>query len=349
MFGIALPRKKLPIYIIGAGGIVQDAHLPAYRLAGFEVRGISDLELNKAKKLANDFQIPEVFENLSEMVNQADTSCIYDLAVPGSVVLSVLNQLPNGAHVLIQKPMGENQADAEQILALCRAKNLNAGINFQLRYAPFVAEARQMMAAGMIGEITDFEISVNVYTPWHLWDFLFTSPRVEILYHSIHYLDLARSMLGNPTGIYARTWKHPQMEELASVRTSMILDYGEYLRCNILTNHCHQFGLENQHSYIKVEGTKGAIKMNFGVLKNYPQGEPDRFEFVLLDNSEPKWQTKSIDGTWFPHAFIGSMSEVMKAATGEKSSPDNSVEDCIDTMRWVERAYESSDRGGLNG
>lgn len=42
-YGIRIPEKKLPVYIIGAGGIVQDAHLPAYGLAGFEVSGIYDL------------------------------------------------------------------------------------------------------------------------------------------------------------------------------------------------------------------------------------------------------------------------------------------------------------------
>ena len=37
-----LPKNKKPIVIIGAGGIVSDAHLPAYKKANFPVRGIYD-------------------------------------------------------------------------------------------------------------------------------------------------------------------------------------------------------------------------------------------------------------------------------------------------------------------
>lgn len=48
----ALPLKPLPIVIIGAGGIVGDAHLPAYKKAGFEVVGITNRTRARAEKLA---------------------------------------------------------------------------------------------------------------------------------------------------------------------------------------------------------------------------------------------------------------------------------------------------------
>lgn len=347
-FGITLPGKKLPVYIIGAGGIVNDAHLPAYKLAEFEVSGIFDINAEKAKSLATKFGIKRTFERLSDMVQSVDPkNCVFDVAVPGGTVLSILKELPAGSHALIQKPMGENLKDAQLILELCREKNLNAGINFQMRYAPFINEARKIISQGLIGDLCDLEVQVNVFTPWHLWDFLFKIPRMEILYHSIHYVDLIRSFFGNPERIYARTVKHPLMMELASVRTTMIMDYGEVKRANILTNHCHDFGMQNQNSYVKLEGTKGCVKISFGVLQNYPAGVPDKFEYVsLVENPSAQWQIKDIEGTWFPHAFIGTMSQIMRAATGEIDRPDNTVEDCIHTMACVEAAYQSSEYGG---
>ncbi|HYH55149.1 MAG TPA: hypothetical protein VD772_00975, partial [Anseongella sp.] len=42
-----LPAKRRPILVIGAGGIVGDAHLPAYEKAGFEVFGIVNRTLGK--------------------------------------------------------------------------------------------------------------------------------------------------------------------------------------------------------------------------------------------------------------------------------------------------------------
>src|ERR1017187_7171064 len=47
-----------PIIVIGAGGIVRDAHLPAYSKAGFRLAGIYDLEVQKAKTLADQYGIP---------------------------------------------------------------------------------------------------------------------------------------------------------------------------------------------------------------------------------------------------------------------------------------------------
>jgi len=79
-----------------------------------------------------------------------------------------------------------------------------AAINFQLRYAPFIIAAKQIMEQEGFGEICDIEVHVNVHTPWNIWTFMHGMPRLEILYHSIHYIDLIRSILGNPIGMYAK-------------------------------------------------------------------------------------------------------------------------------------------------
>lgn len=331
-----------PIVIIGAGGIVQTAHLPAYRLAKFAVAGIFDPEHEKTVQVAHDFQIPVVYNSMDELVSKTGTDVIYDVAVPGSAITDVLEQLPDHAFVLLQKPMGENLEQAQRILELCTQKKITAGVNFQLRYAPYIIMAKKMIAGGWLGDICDVEVYVNVYTPWQLWDFLFSAPRVEILYHSIHYIDLVRNLLGNPSGVYAKTTGHPKMDALHSVRSNIIMDYGDMIRANILTNHAHRFGLQKQDAYIKIEGTKGAIKIKLGLLMNYPEGVPDQFEYILSDESpSPEWKTLPVNGSWFPHAFIGSMAEIMKAKEDHSYTPDNSVEDCIYTMRCVEAAYTS--------
>lgn len=335
--------------MIGAGGIVNIAHLPAYKIAGFEVQGIYDIDRLKAEATAKKFNIARVFENLVEMLEQKPANAVFDLAVPAPEIIPLLEKLPVGSVVLIQKPMGEDYAGAKRILDITRDKKMIAAVNFQLRYAPFITETRKMINDGSLGEIIDIEVNVNVYTPWHLWEFLYTSPRVEILYHSIHYIDMVRSFLGNPDSLQARTSKHPAMKDLASVRSNIIMNYDPMTRANILTNHCHVFGPHHQESYIKFEGTKGAVKISFGILKNYPEGEPDKFEYTVLEDGKyTGWKTKVIEGSWFPHAFIGSMAQVMLAAEGAISKPDNSVEDCIHTMACVEAAYMSSESGGIN-
>jgi predicted dehydrogenase len=243
--------------------------------------------------------------------------------------------------------MGENLTQACQIRDLCRAKRLTASVNFQLRYAPAIRAARTLIKQGVIGRLHDMEVRVTVYTPWHLWTFLEGIPRVEILHHSIHYIDLIRSFLGNPTGIYAKTITHPKMTRLASTRSTVILDYGDTIRANYTANHGHEFGLRHQESYVKFEGTDGAIKTRLGLLMDYPAGVPDEFEYCTLrPDHAPEWKSLPIEGSWFPDAFIGTMANLMCFLERSEDTLPCSVEDAYKTMAVVEAAHRSSDSGG---
>ena len=346
---VKLPQNPPPIMSIGLGGIVHDAHYPAYKIAGFNVFGGYDLSSDRANMMQEKFSIPTVFPSIKVMVEQAPQDVIYDVAVPGSAVLDVLKQLPDGSAVLVQKPMGENLEQAKSLLALCREKKLKAAINFQLRFAPFIIAARDMIERGLIGDLYDLEARVQVNTPWQLWQFLYSIPRVEILYHSIHYVDLFRSFMGNPHSVYAKTLNHPIADEISGgTRSNIIMDYGDNPRVNILTNHGHDYHPSMQESYFKFEGSKGAIKATTGLLMNYPDGVPDRFEYILRDEADKGWQSLEINGSWFPEAFIGTMSSLMRYVQGETNQLPTSVEDAIHTMAVVEAAYQSSENGGTS-
>ncbi len=343
-----MPKKPRPIISLGAGGIVRDAHLPAYKKAGFEVVGIFDLDKTKAAKLAQQYKIEQVFRGLQEAISSAPKNVIFDVAVPASAILDILPSLPKGAAVLIQKPLGGNLKEAKTIRDVCRKKQFTAAVNFQMRYAPYVLAAKSLIEQGALGEVHDMEVRLTVNTPWHMWSFFESIPRVEILYHSIHYLDLMRSFLGEPKGIYAKTVKHPKTQKLASTRSTIILDYGDTTRATIEANHGHDFGLTHQESYVKWEGTKGAIKAKIGLLLNYPKGEPDAFEYCILEkNKKPTWKSIAVKGSWFPDAFIGSMASLMRYVEGSSNVLPTSVDDAYKTMALVEAAHGSSDSGAM--
>ena len=342
-----IPARSHPILILGTGGIVKDAHLPAYRMAGFPVWGLYNRTLPRAQSLATEYGIAHVFDDLSEALRHAPRDVVFDLALPASLFAEALRQLPEGAHVLIQKPMGETLDQAREILQVCRERHLHAAINCQLRYAPFVLAARSLIEQGVIGELLDLEMRLNAYTPWQLFPFLEGIPRMEMLYHSVHYVDLIRSFLGEPRSMMARTLPHPALPKLASVRSTIIMDYPGAVRATITTNHCHDFGPKQQESYLKWEGTRGAIKARIGLLMDYPRGAGDCFEYcVRVENGEPEWKSLKLDGSWFPEAFIGTMAAVQRHRKEGGSMP-TSVEDVIKTMACLEAAYESDTRGGI--
>ena len=338
------PRTPRPILVIGAGGIVENAHLPAYELANFPVLAIADTAPGKAQALAARFGVERAFESVADIVRFAPPDAVYDIAVPAANSLDVLRELPDGVPVLLQKPMGETLEEAREIRQLCRSKGLAAAVNFQLRYAPAMLAARSLQTTGILGEVHDMEIQVRTHMPWETWSFLARAPRLEVLYHSIHYVDLVRSWLGNPRSVFAKTVRNPGTPALQATKSILIMDYGEWKRVFIATNHNYRFGEAYERAFVQWEGTKGAMRATLGVILDYPQGKPDRLELSTAE--EPRWIAQPIDGQWFPHAFAGSMGSLQAYAEGSASFLPTRIDDAYRTMQVVEAIYDASDRGG---
>ncbi len=337
----AAPTRPRPIVLIGAGGIVNDAHLPAYRMGGLPVAGCFDLDPARARQLAQVWALPRVFATLAEALATPDA--VFDLALPPAAVHSVVERLPDGAAALIQKPLGVDLADATRIRDAVRRKRLIAAVNFQLRFSPQMLALRDACERGWLGRLVELDLHVNCRMPWELWPFLASLERMEIALHSIHYLDLIRSLLGEPRRVYARTVKHPNAAHLASSRTSAILDYGDEVRCSLSVNHHHMHGPKHQLSQVRVEGLEGAAVAVMGVNLDYPRGRPDALEFALASE---EWNELKLVGNWFPDAFLGTMSNLQRFAAGEDALLHTSVEDAWRTMALVEALYESDRNGG---
>jgi predicted dehydrogenase len=331
-----MPEKPRPIVTFGAGSIVGDAHYPAYRKGGFPIAGLYDPNAEKAKALAGIWGVTAY-----STVDEAATvpNAIFDLATPPSAHAAVLQKLPDGAAVLIQKPMGNDLSEATEILKICRAKNLKAAVNFQLRFAPMMLALKDAVAKGLLGEVVDFEAHLVLDTPWSTWAFLNGLPRIEIAMHSIHYLDLIRQVLGDPEGVHAKTIGHPN-HDMAQTRTTAILDYGDRVRCALSISHDHPFGRRYQACDFRISGTEGAAYLQLGVNLNYPEGEADILE--IYPKGRDGWVTVPLHGKWFPDAFVGRMANLQRYANGEDAELVSSVEDAWNTMALVEAAYTSS-------
>ena len=329
-----MPRDPLPIVIFGAGSIVRDAHIPAYQAVGLPISGVYDPNIGKAEAIGHTFNVP-VFPTLEEAASKNDA--IFDLATPPASHLEVLKALPEGAFAVMQKPMGSTLHDATAILKLCRARNLQACVNFQLRFAPMMLALKDLCDKGLMGEIVDIDMWVALDTPWGLWEFLTDLPRVEILLHSIHYFDAIRHLVGNPVGIHAKTLGHPQ-SKIANTRTAAILDYGDRLRCALSINHNHPYGRKYQACEMRICGTKGAAYMHLGVNLNYPEGESD----ILEVNLGQGWETVPLQGSWFTESFGYRMAQVQRFASGEDYELISNVTDAWHTMALIEAAYASS-------
>ena len=105
-------NKDIGIGIIGAGAIVQVAHLPAYKKAGFNVAGIYDLDANRASNTAASFGIGRVYSDLEHLLADPRVS-IVDIATPPSGRKQMVEAVvKSGKHILCQKPISDVYSDA---------------------------------------------------------------------------------------------------------------------------------------------------------------------------------------------------------------------------------------------
>jgi predicted dehydrogenase len=334
------PSKPRPIVIIGAGGIVRTAHVPAYRRLDYPVAGIFDVSPEAARQAAATFSIPCVYKSLEQAASVK--GAVFDLAVPGDQIVGILEKLPDGSAILMQKPMGRDLEEARRILRCCQDRKMTAAVNLQLRFSPAMLALRALLDRQELGTLTDIDLRLVIEQPWHLWKFMIGAPRLELVYHSIHYLDAIRSIAGEPQGAYCRAVGHPDTPQLRDTRSSIILDYGDALRCSLVMNHTHRAGPRHRTSELMVEGTNGAARLVLGVNLDYPTGSPDEMEVAHGQT----WTRVPLRGSWFTEAFEGPMSNLQRFIAGEDSHLVSPVEDTIKTMALVEACYQSSERGG---
>jgi predicted dehydrogenase len=330
------PSAPRPIVIIGAGGIVRDAHLPAYARAGLTVAAVTDTDQGRRDAVARDFGIPLSHAHVTEAVKAHGTGVVYDLAVPPQVITSILTELPKGSAVLIQKPMGPDLETARRIRQICRDRDLTAAVNFQLRFSPMMMAARQAIEAGLIGDPLEIEVHLNIFTPWTLFPFLLPMKRVEILVHSIHYLDSIRALFGTPKAAFARSMADPRAPGFAQTRTSVILDWGDLRRGIMSINHNHASGRKFQSAWFRIEGTQGAMMVKLGVCFDYPHGEADELWFCPAGG---EWRQVPLGGSWFIDSFMGPMRNLQRVTAGEDDRLFSDVEDAFHTMALVEACF----------
>lgn len=339
-----LPSVMRPITIIGAGDIVKTAHLPAYRKLGFPITGIFDLNPRVAHLLARDFDVKQVFESLDDAIQATGDQGVYDIALPPAAVLPTVIELPKGSVALIQKPIGKNLTENRRIISAIDKRKIIAAANFQLRFTPSMLAIKDAVLRGILGSIVDVEVRLAVYMPWENWTFIPALDAVEIPLHSIHYLDWIRSLLGEPAGVFAKSVANPRYPDLKDSRSSIILDYGNLVRCCLSLNHTYNYGPEFTEATIRVEGTKGCAHLVLGYLLDYKHPSPERLQMVT-DGGD--WTDVPLIGERVPDSFGSVMANLQRYVASEDKVMHTDIHDSFNTMALVEAALESSRRGGL--
>jgi predicted dehydrogenase len=336
-------KPKMPrdltrgIAIVGAGGIVNYAHLPAYRKSGFRVVGITDRNREAAEKTAKEHKIPKVYAGLEELLADRDVE-IVDVAVYPAGQLEVVEKVTAGKrHLLCQKPFADEYGKAVRSVELAEAANVKIAVNQQMRWDAGIRCARILIDDGWLGTPTYGTIQVHCNTDWSLWPWIYQGKRLEVMFHSIHYIDSLRFLLGQPNSVFTSGSRGPAETTQAETKTLTVWDYTSGLQ--VLIDVCHSTWQDDAYAIFRLEGTEGIIKGTIGLMYNYPSGRPDTLEFMSKRN-RGYWFSARLDAMWIPDAFAGPMASLMRSVE-DGCEAETSGRDNLRTLQVVFAEYRS--------
>ena len=331
------PKIDYGIAFIGCGGIVNYGHIPAYRASGFNLIGGYDLNSEAAEKTVQTHGLRKLYTSSDELLADPGVEIVDVAVVPESQLHVVKKVIAAGKHLLCQKPFSIHYPNAVEMTSLAQQAHLKMAIHQQFRWSSIIQATRALITEGWLGEILDVQVQVSIQTPWDMWPWIASQPRLEVLFHSIHYLDSLRYLFGDPVLVTSRHSRHPAQMAKGETKTITTWDYADGLQ--ILIAICHFDWSPALYSLFRVLGTAGVIEGTIGTNYDYPDGRSDTIRFTSRSQPQRNFSA-TLPGKWIPDAFYGPMASLMEAIQTD-GEPLTSAEDNLGTLRVVEAAYRS--------
>jgi predicted dehydrogenase len=229
-----------------------------------------------------------------------------------------------------------------EIVEIARRAGVKLAVNQQMRWDPAIRASKRLIEKGWLGELTAATINVNILTEWEMWPWLSAQETLDFMYHSIHYFDSIRFLLGEPHRLVATTARFPGQIPKGETRSFTVFDYGDTCKAFVLVNHNNWS--DRRYALVRVEGTEGVAEGTLGLLYNYPFGQPDTLEFTSKHHYPQYTFAHRFQDRWVPDAFLGPMAD-LQCAIEEGREPETAGADNLNTLRIVQAAYRSAAEG----
>ena len=329
---------------IGAGFIMADVQLAAYRRAGFQVMGISSRSEAHARQVAARWNIPRVHRTPGELVEDPEIQII-DIAFPPDQqpeLIRLASRQPHVLGILAQKPLAMDFATARALAEEVSQSGKVISVNQNMRFDQSMRVLKQLLIRGDLGKPVIGTIEMRAVPHWQ--PFLAQYDRLTLLNMSVHHLDVLRFLFGEPIDIFTASRPDP--------RTKFVHRDGICISTLRFENGTLAVSLEDVWSgpreegfesdiYIRwrVEGTEGLATGTIG-WPDYPAGSPSTLKFNSRKTTGGKWVQPTWETQWFPDAFAGVMDQ-LQYAIKSGTTPELSLNDNLRTMALVEAAYRS--------
>ena len=342
-----LPRHRdVGIGCIGAGFIMADCHLVAYRKAGFYPVAVTSRTAQRARQVAERHGLT-AYETVGHLLEDPRVQVV-DIAVPPDLQLDVIREVVRRKHgirgVLAQKPLGVNYAEAVEAVRLCADAGITLAVNQNMRYDQSIRACKCLLDRGYLGTPVLATIEMRAIPHWMPWQEPLGWVTLRIM--SIHHLDAFRYLFGDPVRVFASVREDPRTARKFVHVDGIclyILEYANGLRAaawdDVWTGPALEGAEKDIYIRWRVEGLEGLARGTIG-WPDYPHPTPSTLDFTTTRQPgywfQPRWRE-----VWFPDAFAGTMAQLL-CALEDGTEPEISGRDNLRTMALVEACYVSA-------
>ncbi|MGB0591021.1 MAG: Gfo/Idh/MocA family protein [Myxococcota bacterium] len=196
------------VVIAGYGYI---AHHHARAVCGAEdtvLHGVLGRDASKCAAFATQYEAPKRYTSVDEVAQDADVDAVI-IAWPNALHAPVAEAMMRaGKHVLVEKPMAMNEAEARSMTAAAQETGRHLMVGHMWRFDREAQALREVVANGSLGDIVKTK-GYGVHTHWGPTGW-FTQPELAgggaLIDMGVHAIDTVRYLLGDPEPlrVYAR-------------------------------------------------------------------------------------------------------------------------------------------------
>lgn len=324
--------------ILGAGDIADRHMAPAIRLArNHELVAITCRTAEKTRDFAQRHAVPRAYHRAEDLVSDEQVNAVYVATPPHLHAQNTTQAAECGKHVLCEKPMALNVAEARAMIDCCRANQVALMVCHYQRFNARHRRIKTILEAGGIGLVTATRINFSDYYPavsgnWrHDPNLGGGGPLLDL---GPHCLDLLFYLCGPVLEVCAMTDVLASDSRVEDTATLLLrLASGAQA---VVTTHWSTANFDgNAFSRIELYGTKGSII-------SAPLHAKDSAGFIRLatangieDNSVPPTDPR-------PHVVL---LEAFEDALMAGTKMPVSGEEGLAGLEVIQAAYESARRG----
>ncbi len=326
--------RKVGYAVIGLGRIAGHFLSAAGLTTNSQVTALVSGHRDKADRIAAQYGVPSSsiynYENFDQIAHNPSVDAVY-VALPNSMHAEyTIRAARAGKHVLCEKPMSTNVAEAEQMIAVCKAAHVKLMIAYRCHYEPTNLKAIRVIRDGALGQVQAIESSFGFNMGPNEWR---TSKKLAgggPLYDvGIYSLNACRYLTGEePSAIsaYASTIDHdPRFAEVEeNVSWTMRFPSGILATCSTT------YGT-NMPGYYHVYGSKGWLQVDNAFVY---EGLRLRAEFgdTKIDEQNPARD---------PSHFVAE-AEHFSGCVQNNFEPKSDGEEGLRDMRYITEIYRSA-------